>query len=501
MILLIVFTISFFLGLWKIFYKAGYKGWMSIIPFYNFYIWLKIIKKPLWWYIFLLTPFINVFMILLMVVETLKCFNKNGLGAQTIGVMFPFLYLPWLGFFSQEKYENPLTRKPIKKSAIREWLEAIIFAVIAATIIRTFFIEAYTIPSSSMEKTMLIGDFLFVSKIHYGPRVPMTPLSFPFAHHTLPLTQNTKSYLEWISLPYYRFPGFQKIKNNDVVVFNYPDGDTLSTKFQSNASYYALIREFGRERVWRDKTNFGDIIARPVDKRENFVKRCIAIPGDTLHIIDQIVYINGKPTPIPGILQFKYQVTTNGTRINPKILEKLDITEEIYSFNSSEYIMTLTDKAAEELKKLPNVIEIKKIIAPKNMYDYRIFPFDSINYKWNVDNYGPIWIPKAGTTIPINLSNISLYQRIIDVYENNDLKIKDNKIYINGKESNTYTFKMDYYWMMGDNRHNSADSRYWGFVPIDHVVGKAIFVWLSLDKNKNLFNGKIRWNKTFRVIR
>jgi len=486
--------------LWKLFEKAGQKGWIALVPFYNFYIWLKIIKKPLWWYIFILTPFINVFMILLMVVEILKCFNKNGLGAQAVGVMFPFFYLPWLGFISKSKYEDPDKRKPIQKSMIREWLDAIIFAVIAATIIRTFLIEAYTIPSSSMEKTMLIGDFLFVSKVSYGPRVPMTPLAFPFAHHTLPLTEKTKSYLEWISLPYYRFPGPYIIKNNDVVVFNYPDGDTLSTKFQSNASYYALIKEFGRNRVWRDKANFGDIIARPVDKRENFVKRCVAIPGDTLHIIDQILYINGKPADMPGIIQFKYHVKTNGTRINPKILEKLDITEDIYSFNSSEYIMTLTENSVKELKKLPNVLEVNSMIAEKNVFDPKIFPFDS-TYKWNIDNYGPLWIPKAGVTIPINVNNISIYERIIDVYENNDLKIDGDKIIINGNETDNYTFKMDYYWLMGDNRHNSADSRYWGFVPIDHVVGKAVFVWLSLDKNKNLFNGKIRWNKTFRTIK
>ena len=500
LILLIIFIILFFAGLWAIFEKSNYKGWMSIVPLYNFYIWLKIIKKPLWWFIFILTPFINIFMILLIVVETLNCFGKRGLGAQTLAVLFPFFYLPWLGFFSNVKYQDPDKQKPVQKSVAREWLEAIIFAVIAATVIRTFFIEAYTIPSSSMEKTLLIGDFLFVSKVTYGPRVPMTPLSFPFAHHTLPLTQNTKSYLEWISLPYYRFPGIRSIKNNDVVVFNYPDGDTLSTKFQSNASYYALIKEYGRERVWHDKNNFGDIIARPVDKRENFVKRCVAIPGDTLEIIDRVVYINGKPAPNPGILQFKYHVTTNGTRINPKIIEKLDITDEIYTFNLGEYIMTLTENSVKELKKLPNVLEVTPIIDRKGEADPRIFPFDIANFKWNVDNYGPLWIPKAGTTIPINMSNISLYQRIIDVYEDNDLKIKGDKIFINGKESNTYTFKMDYYWLMGDNRHNSADSRYWGFVPIDHVVGNAVFVWLSLDKNKNLFNGKIRWNKTFRVV-
>ncbi|MBE9481854.1 MAG: S26 family signal peptidase, partial [Bacteroidetes bacterium] len=318
-------------------------------------------------------------------------------------------------------------------------------------------------------------------------------------HHTLPLTKTTKSYLEWIKLPDFRFPGFSKIERNDAVVFNYPDGDTVSLKFQSNVSYYSLVNEYGRNRVWNDKRNFGDIVARPVDKRENYIKRCISLPGDTLEIIDQKVFINGKPSENPGIKQYHYFVRTDGTRINPKILEKLDVTEKIITGNSREYIFTLSDKAAEKLKGFANVKEVIKIIKPKGEWNPNIFPHDSA-YKWNVDNFGPLIIPKAGVTIPINTKNISLYDRIIHAYELNDLEIKDDKIYINGKESDSYTFKMNYYWMMGDNRHNSADSRVWGFVPENHVVGKAVFVWLSLDQNKSLFNGKIRWNKLFRII-
>ena len=484
---------------WQLFEKAGYDGWKTLIPFYNLCVWLKIIKKPLWWYIFLLIPFINVFVYMLMIVEMLKCYNKFGLGEQAIGVIFPFIYLPYLGFSAKAKYLDPEKRPKIKKSFIREWVDAIIFAVIAATIIRIFLLEAYTIPTSSMEKSLLVGDFLFVSKISYGPKLPKTPIAFPFVHHTLPLTKTTKSYLEWIKLPDFRFPGFSKIERNDAVVFNYPDGDTVSLKFQSNRSYYSLIKENGRNIVWNDKRNFGDIVARPVDKRENYIKRCIAISGDTLEIIDQKVFINGKPSLNPGIKQYHYLVRTDGTRINPKILEKLDITEKIITVNSKEYIFTLTDKTAEKLKGFANVKEVLKIIKPKGKWDPNIFPHDSA-YKWNIDNFGPLIIPKAGVTIPINTQNISLYDRIIHAYELNDLEIIDDKIFINGKESDSYTFKMNYYWMMGDNRHNSADSRVWGFVPENHVVGKAVFVWLSLDPNKSLFNGKIRWNKLFRII-
>lgn len=485
---------------WWLFEKAGVPGWKTFIPFYNLYLWLKIVRKPMWWYIFLIIPFINVFVYMLLIVEMLKCFNKFSLLDQAIAVIFPIIYLPYLAFSGKSNYIDPDDRVKVKKTMVREWVDAIIFAVIAASIIRIFLIEAYTIPTSSMEKSLLVGDFLFVSKINYGPKVPNTPIAFPFVHHTLPLTKNTKSYLEWIKIPYFRFPGISEIKNNDAVVFNYPDGDTVSLKFQSNVSYYSLVKEYGRERVWKDKRNFGEISARPVDKRENYIKRCVAIPGDTLQIINQQLYINGKMADNPDNLQSNYFVRTNGNRINPKVLEKLDVTEDVISGNRGEYIMTLTNESAAKVKNFANVKEVTKLIKPMGQWNEYIFPHDS-SYKWNYDNFGPIVIPKKGETIEINEDNIVLYDRIIHAYELNELDVKDGKIYINGEVADSYTFNMDYYWMMGDNRHNSADSRFWGFVPEDHIVGKAIFVWLSLDPNKSLLNGKIRWNKLFRLVK
>ncbi|MCX6286080.1 MAG: signal peptidase I [Bacteroidetes bacterium] len=500
LILTVLFSAACIAGLWGIFVKAGEAGWKVLIPFYNLYIWLQIIRKPLWWYIFLIIPFINVFVVLLMIVEILKCFKKYGLLEQAAGVIFPFVYLPYLAFSESQKYHDPKTLTPVKKTAVREWTDAIIFAVIAASIIRIFFFEAYTIPTSSMEKTLLVGDYLFVSKVSFGPKVPNTPLSFPFVHHTLPLTESTKSYLEWIRLPYYRFPGLSSIKNMDVVVFNYPDGDTLSTKLQSTMSYYQLVRQYGRDAVWNNKQSIGDIIARPVDKRENFIKRCVGIPGDSIQIIDRKVFINGIEEQNPGNRQFKYIVRTDGNPINTRNLEKLGITEPPQIYNNGDYELTLSDESLEGIRQFSNVKSIEPVITPKGFWDPNIFPFDS-THRWNVDNFGPIWVPKAGMTVKINSTTIMLYKRIIDVFEGNDLQIHDGKIFINGKESDSYTFRMNYYWMMGDNRHNSMDSRYWGFVPEDHVVGKASFVWLSIDPNKSLFDGKIRWSKLFHFVK
>ncbi len=485
---------------WKLFDKAGEKGYLTLIPFYNLYILLRLIKKPLWWYLFLLIPFINFFVYMLMLIELVKSFGKNKLWEHLVVAVFPFVYLPLLAREKDTHYQDPTTIKKVKKGPVREWVDAILFAVVAATIIRTFLFEAYTIPTSSMEKSLLVGDFLFVSKMSYGPRLPNTPLSFPFVHHTMPLSETAKSYVEWIKWPYYRFSGFGTIQRNDAVVFNYPAGDTLSDRFQSNVSYYSLVREYGRNRVWSDERNFGKIIARPVDKRENYIKRCVGLPGDVIQIINGDLSVNEQPNPTQGIIQYRYKVVTDGSTINPKTLEKYDITEGKANAVYGEYTFWISEQVAEQLRTLPTIKEVSRITEPAGEWNPEIFP-NSNDYPWNVDNFGPLEIPKAGQTVELNPKNLPLYERIIQTYEGNTLQVQDSTILINGKPADHYTFKMNYFWMMGDNRHNSADSRYWGFVPEDHVVGKAVFVWLSLDKNKPLFGGKIRFSKSMRFVK
>lgn len=502
--LLIFLPLSFTvptLFMWEQFRRAGRKPWETLVPFYNLYVFLQIIKKPWYWYLLLLFPFVNVFMYMLMLVEMAKCFGKFGLGEQFLAVVFPFIYFPYLATRTDDKYLDPDTRVEPPKSATREWIDAIVFAVVAAMIIRTFLIEAYTIPTSSMEKSLLVGDYLFVSKIAYGPRVPNTPLSFPFVHNTMPLTKDVSSYLTWLKVPYLRLPGLERVHHDDVVVFNYPDGDTVSTRYQSNESYYDLVRWFGRKRVWSDKEKFGKIVYRPVDKEEDFVKRCIGLPGDTLQIINRKVYLDGKLNVDPGKREFEYYVITNGQPINPLILQKLNVTEGGATNVPGRYIYFLTNAARDYIAKLPIVQKVVVFNAPAGQADPQLFPHDTTDYKWNRDNYGPIYIPKRGATIALNLKNLHIYRRVIRVYEHNKLKVSDGKIFINGKPATHYTFKMDYYWMMGDNRDNSADSRYWGFVPEDHIVGKPVLIWLSLDKNRSWFNGKIRWNRILKLVK
>jgi signal peptidase I len=485
---------------WQLFAKAGTKAYYSIIPFYNLYVLLRITRKPMWWYVFLLVPFINVFVFMLMLVELARCFGRESLWEQFLAVVVPFAYLPYLGLMAKFEYLDPNLHAREKKGPVREWLDAIVFAVVAATIIRTFLIEAYTIPTSSMEKSLLVGDFLFVSKISYGPKVPNTPIAFPFVHHTLPWSQTAKSYVEWVSLPYYRFAGLGNVERNDAVVFNYPAGDTLSDRFQSNVSYYSLINEYGRERVWNDKRNFGNIIARPVDKRENYIKRCVGLPGDTINIIGSELFVNGKPSEAEGIIQHKFLVKTDGTAINPRVLDKHNITEVRRGNGPDEFVFWISQQVAGEVSKLANVRSVAKITEPAGVWNPEVFPNSEL-YPWNVDNFGPLVVPRAGQTVALNMTTLPLYERIIKAYEGNELSLEGDKIFINGVETDTYTFKMDYYWMMGDNRHNSADSRIWGFVPNDHVVGKAVFVWLSLDPNKGLFGGKVRFSKSMRLVK
>jgi signal peptidase I len=357
-----------------------------------------------------------------------------------------------------------LVNKLQRKSKSREWVEAIAFAVVAATLIRTFFIEAYTIPTSSMEKSLLVGDFLFVSKVNYGARAPMTPVSFPFAHNTMPVVGGN-SYSSLFSMPYLRLPGFQKIKNNDVVVFNYPFED-----------------------------------GRPVDKKENYIKRCVAIAGDSILVRNQQVFINGVAAENPPKMQHKYFVKTDGGGFSQKTLKELDITEGAALSPNGDFEITMTEEARLKMKKMQFVKQCDSVVQMQDVFVEYIFPFRK-ELPWNVDNFGPLYVPRKGDVITLDTINYWLYERVIRTYElNQSFEMRDGKFYLNGNPITQYTFKQDYYFMMGDNRHNSADSRFWGFVPHDHIVGKALFIWLSLDANESNILNKIRWRRLFRGI-
>lgn len=374
-----------------------------------------------------------------------------------------------------------------RKSAVREWLDAAIFAIIAATLIRTFIFEAYTIPTPSMEKTLLVNDFLFVSKISYGPRIPNTPLAVPFTHHTLPGTKYSKAYSEAVHWPYKRLPGFTRVKRNDVVVFNFPEGDTVALE-QQDQSYYGLVRSLGRDAVWESY----HVTSRPVDKRENYIKRCVAESGDTLSIRDGVVFINGHQAPIPQESERRYTVQTNGDPLNPDRLDELDITPNPdATLSAGIFLYNLTPGNVTALKNFPVV----KSIKPYFSGEQSVFPYDTAHYHWTEENFGPLYIPKKGATVKLDSTNIAIYDRVIRVYEGNTLEAKNGQFYINNKPADSYTFKMNYYWMMGDNRNNSLDSRYWGFVPEDHVVGKAWLIWMSYG------HGSIRWSRLFKTIK
>ena len=409
--------------------------------------------------------------------------------------------------------------------SIMSWVDAIVFSLIAVYFVNEFFFQNYVIPSSSLEKSLLVGDYLFVSKMSYGPRVPQTPLHMPLTQHTLPIT-NSKSYLEYPKWDYKRVKGFGDVKLNDIVVFNFPAGDTVATKMPAtdiysicyqagkelsnpknmegmDAAHQRMVFDYyydlGKKYLESHPQEYGELIYRPVDRRENYVKRCVGLPGQTLQIKDKVIYLDGKVNKDPENVQYRYIVKVK-KMIPNDLAHELGISLEDLSYFSTQdmtYNIPLTKKAKEELAKH------KDIVVSISDYDNDdttgIYPLNKIT-GWTADNYGPIWIPKKGETIDLNLDNLPLYERAIHAYEGNKLEVKDGKIYINGVQTDKYTFKMNYYWMMGDNRHNSADSRYWGFVPEDHVVGKPIFVWLSLNPDRGLFDGKIRWNRIFSFV-
>lgn len=407
---------------------------------------------------------------------------------------------------------------------IMSWVDALVFALVAVYFINLFFFQNYVIPSSSLEKSLLTGDYLFVSKVSYGPRIPETPLTMPLTQHTLPVI-NCKSYIEWPQWDYRRVKGLGQVELNDIVVFNYPAGDTLVSNEQYQAAdyyqmcysfgsqllayqpdftrmtpqeqydWFAMVYATGRKYIIDNPSTYGKVMTRPVDRRENYVKRCVGLPGQTLQIKNRIVYLDGKPNKEPDNVQYTYYVKLNQP-IPDDLMEELGISmEDLTSLNQSGY-MPLTKRAHDALMRRKDIVQ--SITLNTDTITGDIYPLNAAT-GWTRDNYGPVWIPKKGATVKLYMQNIAVYERPIRVYEGNDLQVKGGKIFINGKQADRYTFKMDYYWMMGDNRHNSADSRYWGFVPEDHIVGKPIFIWWSSDPDRGGFSG-IRWNRLFRLV-
>ncbi len=490
-IIILLLTLAFGAGLYKMFEKAGEPGWKAIVPGLNLYTWLQITGRPMYWLALLLVPIVGIFIFAYMLIDMVKSFGKFGFLEHAAAIIVPFAFYPYIGFKEEEKYLGKAVvmseENPIKKSIVREWAEAIIFAVFAATFIRMFLIEAYTIPTPSMESSLMVGDFLFVSKLSYGSRMPVTPLQFPLVHNKIPLLGN-ESYSKAIQWKYRRLPAIRNLERYDPVVFNFPEGDSVAFRKGVNQSqgqdphYYGLLRREGRTRVERNY----DVVWRPLDKRDNYIKRCVGLPGDKLEVRKKQLFVNDEPAPSPKGLQTNYQVNATGSKPNPKKLEELGI--EWSTENNG--IMTLTEEQTAYLKK-DNTLEVFPIPNPVHR---GVFPND--NRGWSIDDFGPINIPKQGESMSIGPKNIAIYQRVIRDYEGNDLEIGAGGIKINGQPATSYTFKQNYYWMMGDNRDNSLDSRSWGFVPEDHIVGKPLFIWMSL-KNGRLSDG-VRWERVFR---
>ncbi len=446
-------------------------------------------------------------------------------------IVVPFIFdiyitkkIPWTWW---KDLENPVTR------TIMSWVDAIVFALVAVYFVNIYFFQNYTIPSSSLEKSLLVGDYLFVSKMSYGPRVPQTPLSLPLVQHTLP--GGAKSYSELIQWDYKRVSP-KPVQLNDIVVFNYPSGDTVvaNPAYQAQDFYgvclmlgrdvvsqsYTLpnldnlspyqqramlnyYRSVGRQYIENNAAEFGEVMARPVDRRENYVKRCVGLPGQTLQIKDRIVYLDGKANKEPDNVQYNYRIQLrDGRRDLPEqVAHDLHLSnDDLYGRNGFHHtgIMPLTAATRDKLLEMTNLVESIEIDSMGAVHD--LYPLNAVT-GWTLDNYGPIWIPKKGESIDLSIENIAVYERPIAVYEGNKLEVRpDGTILINDSVTTSYTFKMDYYWMQGDNRHNSADSRFWGFVPEDHIVGKPIMIWLSIDKDRSWFDGHIRWSRLFRWV-
>ena len=522
----LVIQVLHFLGTWKLYVKAGRKAWEAAIPIYNGIVLMQIINRPKWWILLLFIPVINLLMFPIIWIETVRTFGFHKKLDSLLAIVTLGFYVFYINYATDTKHIAGRSLKP--RSEFGEWVSSITFAIIAATLVHTYFMQPLTIPTSSLEKSLLVGDYLFVSKFHYGARVPSTAVALPMVHDSIPFTKSA-SYLKKPQLPYTRLPGLQNIKNNDIVCFNWP-ADTLAT-------------------MWGDTS--GKFTYKPVDKKTNYVKRSVGIAGDSLELRNGYVYINGKKNELPdrAKIQFYYTYeakTTIDANTFPKFLIKKERTgvynilseywnnakvQEAIKKNgnlskmSSDSLYTevagginpdfarrlkmtsvankininLTEDEAIRLRKLPKTVAVTKLNFDA---DNAIFPHIASN-KWSQDNFGPIYIPKAGATVKIDAASLPYYKQIIKNYENNDLAVVGDAIFINGKKADSYTFKQDYYWLMGDNRHNSLDARYWGYVPFDHVLGKPVMIWWSWDANAASFGEKIksiRWDRMFTTV-
>ncbi|WP_299365813.1 signal peptidase I [Winogradskyella sp.] len=498
-IFLLIIQIIHGLGTWKLYVKAGRQAWEAFVPVYNAVVLMKIITRPWWWVILMFLPIVNLIMIPAVWVETARVFGKDTKLDALICIITLGFYLYYLNYMADVKYVENRKLKP--KTSAGEWITSILFAIVAATIVHTYFFQPFVIPSSSLEKSLLVGDFLIVSKIHYGARTPMTTVGAPMVHDTIPVLK-TKSYLyndhfekrntsliNKLQLPYFRLPGFEKVERNDIVVFNQP-ADTLldMNNFNPDRNYY-----------------------KPIDKKTNLVKRCVGLPGDNLEVRNGYVFINGVQNELPdrARLQFSHDIVFKNLPLGSNrdfarvqaILKKYDITDGIgFNENTQSYTVQATPQAAKKAEIHPNIQSITFSSDDKGIRDDRVFPHDA-NYNWNYNYFGPIWIPKAGETIELTTENLPLYKRAIGEYEGNTVVTRGNQIFINDEPANSYTFKQDYYWMMGDNRHNSIDARAWGFVPYDHIFGKPVFIWMSIDGiNDGIKNWSFRWDRIFTTV-
>jgi signal peptidase I len=522
----LVIQVLHFLGTWKLYVKAGRKAWEAAVPIYNGVILMQIINRPKWWIILLFIPVVNLLMFPVIWIETIRTFGYYKKLDSLLVILTLGLYILYINYATDATYNAERSLKP--RSEVGEWVSSITFAIIAATLVHTYFMQPFTIPTSSLEKSLLVGDYLFVSKFHYGARVPSTVIAAPMVHDSLPFT-GTASYLKKPQLPYTRLPGLQRIKNNDIVCFNWP-ADTLAT-------------------MWGDTS--GKFTYKPVDKKTNYVKRSVGIAGDSLEIKNGYVYINGKKNELPDRAKIQFYYTYESKSVidgntfpqfliekertgvyrilseywnNPKVQEAIRKNGNLSKISSDslytevagginpdfarrlkmESVATkininLTEDEVVLLKKYPQTVSVKKLNFSA---DNAIFPHIESN-KWSQDDFGPIYIPKAGATVKIDANSLPYYKQIIKHHENNDLAVVGDAIFINGKKADSYTFKQDYYWLMGDNRHNSLDARYWGYVPFDHVLGKPVMIWFSWDANASSFGAKIksiRWDRMFTTV-